>query len=532
MPTAAKSINIVLSDATGSVATRSYSDMCILGDDGHKVETFTPRGVANAAPVVNLAIDGISQFEGLVNESKELIVADTPSTLQWNGGEVYPFEISKSYTLYDSDVNNFILVTIAGTLPASATYDVTIQDGVLADQITVLELDDELLTAAPVITDAAEETCAVDGVGDYPRPTSTKDYIIYTADKSLIAIKNTVSPTPVVDISVDYSIYKIARPYTSLTAVDADHKSGTEISKTAAKMFANGARTVSVMNAFDGALIHYDLCLTELETQNYDYDIMVPTMTVGDGDGYFDLCAAHAITYNKIIIAPVTGTATVVREAWGGLTLDEGQYGICYNDTTYSVGELAGAAAAVIAKNKPWIPCEWGNVSGINTAVYSQDDLNTIEGTYTTMGGNTFIAPGASTVLSSGRGLKAGSFIDLPRTKLYLKNATQDAWVTAKLVAANSNKKIPYTAAGLMQVKNILRKPLMKAQRDGALRATSYGADGTALPGFVISMPAIENIPLAYKAARQLPDVEITAYLSGAISVIDPLQFTISLGEA
>ena len=508
--------------------------MLIIGDDGHKIETATPRGVAGQPDdaqmgLAGVNIDGISQFAGLTNGNKNITYTHIGTTMEWDGGAGVNVSGNGTFVLYDSDENNFALITVADAsqMNGNRSFATTVQDGVLADAITVLQLGDELLTSAPVITDAAENACSLGGA--YPRPTAATNYAIYADDESLIAIKNTVSSSPVVDLSVDYSIYKIARAYTSLTGVDADHKSGTEISLAAAKMFANGAGTVSVMNCYDGATAQYALCLTELQTQNYDYDIIVPVSDVEDSN--FILCAAHAITYSKIIMAPKIGTASVVRAAMGTLTLDEGHYGICYDTTTYSVAELAGAAAAVIAQKSPWIPCEWGSVSGINPAGYSKDDLNTLEGTGTTLRVNTFIQVGTYTVLSSGRALKAGTWLDIPRTKQYLTDAVQDAWVSAKLQIANSNQKIPYTTAGLTKVESIIRKPLKRAQKSGALREDSYNSEGVLLPGFVISMPLIEDIPAAYKTARQLPDVTITAYLSGAIETLNPVYFTISLGE-
>ena len=498
--------------------------MIIVGEDGHKVETFAPRGVANAAPVANVTIDGISQFAGLVNEVKVLTISGTGTSGVWDGGTAVTLATGTSYTLYDSDANNFILLTIGGSAPADASYNVTIQDGVLADAITILQLDDELLTEVPVIKDADAGLCTT--AGTYPRPTSAQNYAIYATDKTLLAIKNQAGST---DLSVDYSIYNKPRAYSSLTAVEADHLADTEIAKAAAKMFANGAGTVHVINTWDGDSKEYATCLTTLETENYDYDIMIPVVDVEDAN--FVLCSAHAITYNKIIIAPKIGTASVVRAAMATLTVDEVQYGICYDDSTYTVAELSGAAAAIIAQKSPWIPCEWGSVSGINAAGYSKDDLNTLEGTSTTLRVNTFIQVGTYTVLSSGRALKAGTWLDIPRTKQYLEDAIQDAWVSAKLKLANSNQKVPYTQAGIDLVETIIRRPLKRAQKSGALREDSFDSMGNKVSGFVISMPLIEDIPAAYKTARQLPDVTITAYLSGAIETLDPVYLVISLGE-
>jgi len=519
-------MNIIIQDATGAAAVRTYSEMIIIGEDGAKIETFAPRGVDDATPgaSTNITIDGISQFDGLLNETKVLTISGTGTVGVWDGGTPVTLATGHSYTLYDSDDNNFILLTVGGSTPADGSFDVIIQNGVLADQITVLELGDELLTAAPTIYDANAGVCS--SAGTYPRPTSTTNYAINASDKTLLAIKNQAGT---IDLSVEYSVYKVPRKYSSLTSVDADHKSGTEISKTAAKMFANGASAVSVINTWDGDSKEYASCLTELETLCYDYDIMVPTVDVEDAN--FVLCSTHAIAYTKILIAPKIGNVSTVRAAMATLTTDEVQYGICYDDNTYSVGEIAGAAAAIIAQKSPWIPCEWGSVSGINASGYSKDDIRNLEGTSATLRVNTFIRAGTYVVLSSGRALKAGTWLDIPRTKQYLRDAIQDAWVTAKLQLANSNQKVPYTAAGLVLVESIIKKPLRYAQRSGALREDSYDSMGKKVPGFVISMPLIEDIPAAYKTARQLPDVKITAYISGAIETIDPLYLVISLGE-
>ena len=510
---------------------RTYSEMIIIGEDGHKVESFVPCGIdaqPDDAEMVSATvnINGISQFDGLTNSAKTLAYTHIGTTLAWDGGTGVNVSANGSFVLYDSDVNNFILISVtdASQMTGDRSDSITVQDGVLADAITVLQLGDELLTASPVIKDADAGLCTSDGT--YPNPTNAQHYAISADDKTLLAIKNQAGST---DISVDYSIYNKPRAYTSLTGINEDHLADTEISKAAAKMFANGAGTVHVINTYDGDSKEYATCLTTLQTEQYDYDIIVPVVDVEDSD--FILCSAHAITYNKIIIAPKIGTADAVRTAMATLTRDEVQYGICYDDSTYTVAELAGAAAAIIAQKSPWIPCEWGSVSGINVSGYSQDDLNTLEGTSTTLRVNTFIQVGTYTVLSSGRALKAGTWLDIPRTKQYLEDAIQDAWVSAKLNLANSNKKVPYTQAGINLVETIIRRPLKRAQKAGALREDSYDSMGNKVSGFVISMPLIEEIPAAYKTARQLPDVTITAYLSGAIESLDPVYLVISLGE-
>jgi hypothetical protein len=526
MPDASGSISITMQDATGSVAVRSYADLLIIGEDGSKTKSFQPKGIDTMTGTDTLTtIQGISQFDGLTDGGKNLVFTLIGSTMTWDGGTAVPVVANTEYLLYGADDNNFIIIkTHAAALPIADKTDViTISDDIDQNgQVTVIELEDEL-TAAILLKDANGAT--VDELGTYPRPAATK-YAILDTDKSLVAINNTVGST---DISVNYSVYNDPRAYTSQNAVEADHLAGTEIAKTSAKMFANGAGTVSVINVNDAGTPEYALGLTMLQTKDWDYDIMAITVDVDDAD--FVLCAAHAVTYMKTIVAPKIGTAAVAIASWTTLTSDEGQCGLCYDTSVYSVGELSGAVAAAIAQKKPWIPIEWAPISGINPSGYSKDDLVTIEGDSASIGGSTIIQAGTSTVLSSGRGIKAGTFIDIPRTKLYLKNAVIDAWVSAKLRIAGAGDKIPYTQGGITRIESIIRKPLKNAQKAGALREDSYDSLGVLQPGFVIKMPLMENISAAYISARQLPDVEITAYLSGAISTINPLYFTISLGE-
>jgi len=199
----------------------------------------------------------------VVNESKTLTVGVGGASLVWDGGTSVPIETGKTYALYDQYDNNFILVTIGGSLPTpAADYPVVIASAVLAGQITVIELEDEL-TAAILLTDASAATVTADGT--YPRPASTHyavcDEVACNNDKSLVAINNGAGTT---DISVNYSVYNDPRAYTSQNAVETDHLAGTEIAKTSAKMFANGAGTVSVINVNDGSAAQYALGLTML----------------------------------------------------------------------------------------------------------------------------------------------------------------------------------------------------------------------------------------------------------------------------
>lgn len=524
MPTGDSAITINLQDATGAAAVATYGEIIIVGEDGHKVETFTPKGIA-AQPtnITGAIINGISQFSGLTDGVKVLAYDSTLDTLVWDGGtavDVSGAGAGTDYFVYDSNGANFLHINVVyATLPVGDQNDnITIQTGVLADQITILQLEDDLLTAVPVINDAADSTCTA--AGTYPLPTAAGNYAINSADEEFIAIKNGAGSTT---LSVDYSIYNLPRKYSSLTSVDNDHLSGSEISLAAAKAFANGAPTVNVINAYDGDSKEYATVLASLESLAYDYDIMVPCVDVGDANGV--LVITHATTYNKVVICAKIGTVSTVNSSMNGLTKDESQYAIGYDTTTYSVAELSGAAAGVIAAKKPWIPCEWGVVAGINAAGYTADQIATLE----TNRVNTVITVGTSVVLSSGMALALGTWLDIMRTKQYLSDSVKNDLISLKLRLAASNQKIPYTPAGVKQVTGSIERSCRIAQKVGALREDYVNDSGDVVKGYVVSVPAFEDISAADKAARLLDDITVIVYLSGAVSTITLDPFTVTL---
>lgn len=515
MPTGDGAITINLQDATGAAAVATYGEIIIVGEDGHKVETFTPKGIA-AQPtnITGATINGISQFSGLTDGIKVLAYDHLTDELVWDGGaavDVSGAGAGADYYVYDSNEANFLHVNVVyASLPVGSENDnITIQTGVLADQITILQLEDDLLTAAPVINDAAGSVCSA--AGTYPLPTAAGDYAISSADEEYIAIKNGAGSTV---ISVDYSIYNLPREYSSLALVDNDHLSGSEISLAAAKAFANGAPTVSVINAWDGDTKEYTTVLATLESLAYDYDIMAPCVDVDDANGV--LVIEHATTYKKVVLCVKIGTVSTVNSSMNGLTKDESQYAIGYDAATYSVAELAGAAAGVIAAKKPWIPCEWGGISGINAAGYTADQIATLE----TNRVNTVITVGTSVVLSSGMALKSGTWLDIMRTKQYLSDSIENDLISLKLRLANSNQKIPYTVMGLKQVSGTIERSCRVAQKAGALREDYVDTGGDLVKGYLVEVPAYDDISAADKTARLLQNITVTAYLSGAISTI------------
>lgn len=311
--------------------------------------------------------------------------------------------------------------------------------------------------------------------------------------------------------------YNVVKSYTTQAAVETEWGAGSAIAKATAKVFAQGVPSVKVLNVYKDAVApnDYSTCLAALETNQVKYNIMVPLVQVDDVN--FGVLVTHATTYKKVLICPiVNSTAANTNTKMNLLTKDETQYAITHDTATYVVQELAGAVAGLIAKLKPWIPPEWMGISGINASGYSPDDINTLE----TNRVNAVIAVGTATVLSSGMALKAGTWIDVQRTKQYLSDLIRNELINLKLNLANRNQKIPYTPKGLGMVESTIRKACKLAQTQGALREDTIKSDETPDPGYTVSMPLFENISGSDKSARLLQGITVTTYLSGAMSKI------------
>lgn len=350
-------------------------------------------------------------------------------------------------------------------------------------------------------------------------PTAKDSVVINLKDATSAMPVATYGEVIVVGPHTNNTKYNVATKYSSQAAVEADFGAGSVIAKATAKVFAQGVPHVRVMNVYkdEGTPEDYSTCLATLESQEVDYDIIVPTEQVDDAN--FGLLVTHATTYKKVLIcAAVYVTKAQAIAKMVPLTKDETQYAIVTDSSANVVGELAGAAGGVISTCKPWIPPEWVNVAGINPAGYTPDDIDALE-TDASNNVNTIITVGTATVLSSGKSLKPGSWIDVMRTKQYLADSIRNELLNLKLRLANSNQKIPYSPAGLKMVQSTIEYSCRLAQKAGALRE-DYVENGAVVKGYTVAMPAWADISGSDKTARLLQNITVTAYLSGAVSKI------------
>ncbi|MHC1623440.1 MAG: hypothetical protein ACXQTR_02475 [Candidatus Methanospirareceae archaeon] len=315
----------------------------------------------------------------------------------------------------------------------------------------------------------------------------------------------------------------------SQAEVEAIYTDGPIVEATA-KIFAQGVAHVKTVNVYDGATKQYATVLEALLSENVDYDIIVPTIDASDNTN-MELLVSHANTNRKLLICPALGTASAVTTNITALTPSEYVYAIVHDDSdSYNAGELAGAIAGVIGLLNPWIPPEWVTVSGIAASGYTQSEIKTLEENETHPM-NTVIKV-VSSEISAGLSMKPGKYVDIARTKIYLSTEIKNALVNLKYQLANKGRKIPYEPRGLEMIKATIEKILRTNQststRTKAIRADGLTDDGEVDPGFTVTMPQWSSISASDKASRLLRNVEVEAFLSGAVSKIK-LDLIISL---
>ena len=524
---------------SGMVASpkATFGELMIIGEDGDKVETQTPMGIDAPTDIGGVTIDGISQFTGLEPGAKTLAYTTVGNLLVWDGGEAVDVSSTGDYTLYDSGGVNFMLVTVDSTLlPGSDTSDATIdiEEGVLADQISVHKFDDPISSGAPVVVGADSSVCSA--AGTYPRPTTTDNYAILSTDERYVAIANGVSPSPVTDVSVTYQFYNTPRLYTTLSAVATDHGSTSEIYKAAQSVIAAGAGHFNIINAKSNTAgtLTYATCLATLESEGIDYDIMVPCIDVGTTsavDADFQLMATHAITYKKALMCPLTNmsSATDVRTAFKKIaTPSDCMWAVAYKDDTYTAATLAGDMGGSVAVSKPWISMSYCPSNSIGDAKYTRAQIQTMENMPDTglIRINTVTKGVGKAIYSSGKALATGTFLHRFRATQYadenLDNVVTDLIVRNREMGRN----IPYTNGGIAQVVSVITTECNRFQSIGMV-AEDDNAAGT--KGYYISYPQLKDISDADIVAGNLPDIEVLIYLAGAIETVNPLSIIVSL---
>ena len=106
----------------------------------------------------------------------------------------------------------------------------------------------------------------------------------------------------------------------------------------------------------------------------------------------------------------------------------------------------------------------------------------------------------------------AGEWIDVIRFRDWLKAEMQ----INVFNALKTNRKVPYTDAGIGLIEGKMEETLLKGQTIGGIAGNEYDEENL-IPGFTVTVPRATSLTEAERKSRKLPGCRFTARLAGAI---------------
>ena len=82
--------------------------------------------------------------------------------------------------------------------------------------------------------------------------------------------------------------------------------------------------------------------------------------------------------------------------------------------------------------------------------------------------------------------------------------------------ALKTNRKVPYTDAGIGLIEGKMEETLLKGQTIGGIAGNEYDEENL-IPGFTVTVPRATSLTEAERKSRKLPGCRFTARLAGAI---------------
>lgn len=119
--------------------------------------------------------------------------------------------------------------------------------------------------------------------------------------------------------------------------------------------------------------------------------------------------------------------------------------------------------------------------------------------------------------VTQGGKVLGGEWIDTIRFRDWLKNKIQMNCFNVLF----QNAKVPYTDAGIGLIQNAVIAALKEGQANGGIAQDFYDDDGNKTPGYTTTAPLAASLSAEQKKTRNLPDLKWTAYLAGAIHLVE-----------
>ena len=472
MPLIEDAIEINATEEMATVPAREWGVPAVVGNDGHfPIQQVTPIGI-NAQPtnITGVTIDGISIFEGITTGEKTLSYTAATTTLVWDGGEGVDIGDGGTFKVYDSSGKNYILVTVDPlSLPAGDKSDtITLQNSVLADQITVIALKHKADCVATV-KDASGALCSP--AGTHPRPTNAANYTI-SEDKMEIAIKNNQGTE---DLYIKlFSYPNMPKLHYNPASVSDDYGMDTKIYGAAQSLFAQGVRRFYILNVVPmgfGNGEYGDSGYGDATDWASGLDNLTPYAENGEIEGAMiagitaESELADLKTWcdaNNIIFTATNADSDTVSDITTAVSALASRNGF-FIARKQSRDDIAAVALGVLMTLKPWVTPFWKSINASISDYFSPDEIATLE----TGKANVVVLIASSNRLSN-RLTTGGDpkFIDVTRTKYYAISLIRDAIASLRL----KMEKIPFDERGLGMIKSAITKAMEEMVLVGALR--------------------------------------------------------------
>ena len=302
----------------------------------------------------------------------------------------------------------------------------------------------------------------------------------------------------------------VVKTYTSLTAVAVDFNNTTTEYLIASNLFgqtfapdqikiAQKADSSSLLNAYTLAELADDDFYAVIITSSLEADILA--------------MAAQIETESRILALSSQDTDIPLNVEDNILAqlnaLNYTRTFLFYHDSANTLKPEAALLGKMLPTDPGSQTWAYQNLAGVTA-----DSLNPVERTNLRTNKGIFYSTLAGVDVTFQGTMVGGSYIDVIHGLDWLEQFIQEN-IAALLIAAG---KIPYNNNGIGLIENALRASLLEAVNRGIINED-----------FSISTPDILTISSIDKANRNLPNVNFTATLTGAIQTINQITGTVSV---
>ena len=316
----------------------------------------------------------------------------------------------------------------------------------------------------------------------------------------------------------DYVTKNTPKLYYSVADVKNDHGAGTNVTKAAEGLFAQGvnkiyARSMEVATPGSPTATEVENALAKFASyaeNNLINGVMLAGITA-DQDTLTAKLKAFADGYNLVFVVTNKADETVaniVSQA-SGLASPNGVY-LAHADSDITE-DVAAQGLGVLMTLKPWVTLFWKPITTSVNEYFAPGDVPTLESGKVNVIAEIANANRISNGLTTGGDPK---FIDVTRTKYYAIAKIKDAIASLRL----KMEKIPYDNRGLGMVKSVITKALEEMVLVGALREHRPEEN---LPAYQVVMPQLSAISDTDKVNRVLKNVYVKGYLAGDIHTFE-----------